>query len=144
MPFHIWIILNKERRTFKNSLPARAIACRNASFSFSGDWSGSIQSKFNLPTLEDKCVLFTYLGGWSVSYWLIPLSTASIACYKYKQLITWVCFNINEDKIGITKQMSIWFSSTLKKAKTWVFLRKKKTLANLASLYRFLISLRRQ
>lgn len=66
--------------TSRNSLPARAIAPWKASFSFSEDWSGSIQSKLNFPTLEDKCVLFTYFGGWSVSYWLIPLSIASIAC----------------------------------------------------------------
>ena len=42
------------RLTSRNSLPARAMARRKASFSFAADWSGSVQSKFSLPTLEDK------------------------------------------------------------------------------------------
>lgn len=75
-------VLEEWRLTFKNSLPARAMARWKATFSFSDDWSGSVQSKFSLPTLEDKWVLFTNFGGWSVSYWLIPLSIASIAWYN--------------------------------------------------------------
>lgn len=66
--------------TSKNSLPTNVIAFWKASSSLPGDWSKSVQSGFNLPTLDDRPVLFTYLGGWSVSNWLIPLSMASTAC----------------------------------------------------------------
>lgn len=75
----------QKKLTSRNSLPARSIPCWKASFSLSADWSGSVQSKFSFPTLEDKFVLFTYLGGLSVSYWLIPLSIASIAWQKSEE-----------------------------------------------------------